>query len=66
MAKSASTKEVVRAYLASDQGRDAPEAVAVRLQRMPWHVLLAGRTPDNDTVHHVRGLIEREQEPHER
>jgi len=54
------TKEVIQEYLASEQGRDAPEAVAVRLQRMPWHVLLAGRAPDNDVVHHVRGLIERD------
>lgn len=66
MAKSATTKDAVRAYLASDQGRDAPEAVAVRLQRLPWHVLLAGAVPDNDTVHHVRSLIEREREPGEK
>ncbi|MET0343916.1 MAG: hypothetical protein ABW252_23075 [Polyangiales bacterium] len=45
-------------YLESEQGRDVPEAVAVRLRRLPWHVLLPDRTPDSDDVHLLRGLVE--------
>lgn len=51
--------EAVASYLESELGRDAPEPVAVRLKRLPWHVLLAGRTPEASDVHLLREIIER-------
>ena len=52
------TREAVTKYLESEQGRDAPEAVAVRLRRLPWHVLLPDRVPDIDEVHTLREMVE--------
>ena len=52
------TREAVTKYLESEQGRDAPEAVAVRLRRLPWHVLLPDRVPEIDEVHALRGMVE--------
>ena len=52
------TRAAVTKYLESEQGRDAPEAVAVRLKRLPWHVLLPDRVPDIDEVHALRGMVE--------
>lgn len=55
---SKATQEAVARYLATDRGRDAPESVVVRLRRLPWHVLLPDRPPNEEDVHLLRGLIE--------
>lgn len=55
---SKATQAAVARYLATEQGRDVPEAVVVRLKRLPWHLLLPDRPPNEDDVHLLRGLIE--------